>query len=378
MGWNFFQPSSDDAWLMSLLFDLSLRQQGLPTERCEPSWLSPRYSASSTTATGLGRLSLCGLQERPSSFQRQTIAIGVYRLRDKIRVKGPCALAVAGSLGRLRGSVESPEAAGLISQVRFERLQRLLRSITFEQHLSKQLTRGDDGTRNYWISFDGILAVGGRPQQLQCFFPLALRMGHPGGYHLAMDVDLHQPIIFEGVTFRLDEIGTQLLQPVEVVVSGRPVASACRAERAHKHEDGFGLRELGPRIAPSRQGDCRRLVPTSPLGRIACRYVSQHVGDVHVLDVDILNGGEFVEHFLRSVILPGLQVAVDQEAHGEEFPEEIVDVRRRAVGGDRFLPQSESSENVRWNLQRVRRCRGYRWVAACHVEAAAGYMRVVI
>src|SRR5262249_59226104 len=80
MGWNFFQPSSDDAWLMSLLFDSSLRRRGLPTERCEPSWLAPRYLASSTTATGLGRLSLCGLQERPSSFQRQTIAIGVYPL----------------------------------------------------------------------------------------------------------------------------------------------------------------------------------------------------------------------------------------------------------------------------------------------------------
>src|SRR5262245_25109523 len=99
------------------------------------------------------RSSLCGLQERPGSFQRRTILIGVHRLRDKIGVKGPGALAVAGSLGRLRGSIEAPEAAGLISEVRFERLQRLPRSITFEQQLSKQLARGDDGTGNYWISF---------------------------------------------------------------------------------------------------------------------------------------------------------------------------------------------------------------------------------
>src|SRR5262249_60986390 len=109
-----------------------------------------------TTCTGLGRLSLGGLQDRPSSFKRQTIAIGVYRLRDKIRVKGPCALAVAGSLGRLRGSVEAPEAAGLISEVRFESLQRLLRSITLQQHLSNHLARGEDGGGNLWISFDGI------------------------------------------------------------------------------------------------------------------------------------------------------------------------------------------------------------------------------
>jgi hypothetical protein len=37
---------------------------------------------------------------------------------------------------------------------------------------------------------------------------------------------------------------------------------------------------------------------------------------------------------------------MEQEVHGEEFPEEIVDLRRRAVGLDRFLPQSEPSENV--------------------------------
>src|SRR5262244_3562646 len=110
-----------------------------------------------------GRSSLCGLQERPGSFQRRTILIGVHRLRDKIGVKGPCAFAVAGSLGRLRGSVEAPEAAGLISEVRFESLERLLRSITLQEHLSKQLACGDDGTGNYWISFDGIFAVGGSP-----------------------------------------------------------------------------------------------------------------------------------------------------------------------------------------------------------------------
>src|SRR5215831_135115 len=143
-----------------------------------------------------------GLQERPGSFYRQTISIGVYRLGDKIEVKGPCALAVAGSLGRLRGSVEAPEAAGLISEVRFESLQRLPRSITLQQHLSKQLARRDDGTGNDWISFDGILAVGGRPQRLQCFFLPALRIGDPGGYHLAMDIDLRQPIVFEDVAFR--------------------------------------------------------------------------------------------------------------------------------------------------------------------------------
>src|SRR5262245_35795804 len=372
MGWYFFQPSSDDAWLMSLLFDSSLRRRGLPTERCEPSWLSPRYLASSTTATGLGRLSLCALQKRPSSFQRQTIAVGVYRLRDKIRVKGPCALAVASSLGRLRGPVEAPEAAGLISEVRFESLQRLPRSITLQQHLSKQLARGDDGTGNYWISFDGILVVGGRPQHLQCFFLLALRNGDPGGYHLAMDIDLRQPIVFEDVAFRLDEIGTQLLQPVEVFVSGRRVAGACRTECVHEHEDGFCLREPAPRIVPSRQGDRRRLVPMSPLDRIACRHVSQHVGDVHVMDVDVLDGGEFVEHFLRSKVLPRLQIAVEQEAHGEKFPEEIVDVRRRAVGVDRFLPQSQPGENVRWDLQRVRRRRRDRGVAARRREPARG------
>src|SRR5262245_66429840 len=87
------------------------------------------------------RSSLCGLQERPGSFQRRTILIGVHRLRDKIGVKGPGALTVAGPLGRLRGFVEAPEAAGLISEVRFESLQRLLRSITLQQHLSKQLAR---------------------------------------------------------------------------------------------------------------------------------------------------------------------------------------------------------------------------------------------
>src|SRR5262245_64379435 len=165
-------------------------------------------------------------------------------------VKGPRALAVAGSLGRLRGSVETPEAAGLISEVRFERLQRLPRSITFEQHLSKQLARGDDGTGNDWIPFDGILAVGGRPQHLQCFFPLALRIGDPGGYHLAMDIDLRQPIVFEGVAFRLDETGMQLLQPLEVLVSGCRVAGAYSANRAHQHEHGLGLREPGPRKVP--------------------------------------------------------------------------------------------------------------------------------
>src|SRR5262249_59675616 len=86
-----------------------------------------------------GRSSLCGLQERPGSFQRRTILIGVHRLRDKIGVKGPGALAVAGSLGCLRGSVEAPEAAGLISEVSFENLQRLLRSIIFQNPLSTKL-----------------------------------------------------------------------------------------------------------------------------------------------------------------------------------------------------------------------------------------------
>src|SRR5262252_11164377 len=96
------------------------------------------------------------------------------------------------------------------------------------------------------------------------------------------------------------------------------------------------------------------------------------------MDVDVLDGGEFVEYFLRSMVLPRLQVAVEQEAHGEEFPEENVDVRRRAVGVDRFLPQSQPSENVRWDLQRVRRRRRDRWVAARHVEPVRGYGRVVI
>src|SRR5262249_56107062 len=74
-------------------------------------------------------LFLYGLQVRPGSFQRRTISIGVTRLGDKIEVKGPCALAVAGSLGRLRGSVEGPEAAGLISEVRFESPPPLPRAV---------------------------------------------------------------------------------------------------------------------------------------------------------------------------------------------------------------------------------------------------------
>src|SRR5262245_26423978 len=164
---------------------------------CKGHFLSPTVYWCLACHGGLGRLSLYGLQERPGSFQRQTISIGVYRLGDEIRVKGPCALAVAGSLGRLRGSVEAPEPAGLISEIRFESLQRLLRSITLQQHLSKQLARGDNGTRNDGISFDRILAVGGGPQHLQCFFLLALRMGDPGGYHLAMDVDLPQPVFLK-------------------------------------------------------------------------------------------------------------------------------------------------------------------------------------
>src|SRR5262249_55267124 len=104
-----------------------------------------------------------GLQERPGSFYRQTISIGVDRLGDKIGGKRPCAVAGARSLGRLRRSVQGPEAARLISEVRFESLERLLRSITLQEHLSKQLACGDDGTGNYWISFDGIFAVGGSP-----------------------------------------------------------------------------------------------------------------------------------------------------------------------------------------------------------------------
>src|SRR5262249_40318485 len=153
-------------------FSAATRRGRPPMERCSHSsrpgiWplLWPR-----------GPLFLYGLQVRPGSFQRRTISIGVTRLGDKIGVKGPCALAVAGSLGRLRGSVEGPEAAGLISEVRFESLQRLPRSITLQQHLSKQLARGDDGTGHYRIPFEGILAVGGRPQHLQRFFPLALRI----------------------------------------------------------------------------------------------------------------------------------------------------------------------------------------------------------
>src|SRR5262252_10930288 len=96
------------------------------------------------------------------------------------------------------------------------------------------------------------------------------------------------------------------------------------------------------------------------------------------MDVDVVDGGEFVEYFLRSMVLPGLQIAVEQEAHSEEFPEEIIDVRRRAVGVDRFLPQSQPSENVRWDLQRMRRRRRDRRVAARRREPAHGYRRVVI
>ncbi len=63
---------------------------------------------------------------------------------------------------------------------------------------TKQLARGDNGNGNYGIPFYGLLAVGGRLQHLQSLFPFAVRMGDLGGYHVAMDVDLHQPIVLEG------------------------------------------------------------------------------------------------------------------------------------------------------------------------------------
>jgi hypothetical protein len=64
----------------------------------------------------LGRLFICGLQERPSGFQRWTIPIGVHCLGDKISVERSRAFAVAGSLGRLRSSEEAPEAARFLFQ----------------------------------------------------------------------------------------------------------------------------------------------------------------------------------------------------------------------------------------------------------------------
>src|SRR5262245_29799877 len=110
-----------------------------PTARRPP--LAASHSSRAGIVCGhreLGRLFLDGLQERPRSVDRWTISVGVLRLGDKTGVKRRCAPAVAGSLGRLRGAIKGPEAAGLISEVRFESLQRLLRSIARQQHLSKQ------------------------------------------------------------------------------------------------------------------------------------------------------------------------------------------------------------------------------------------------
>ena len=59
------------------------------------------------------------------------------------------------------------------------------------------------------------------------------------------------------------------------------IAGACRAKRVHEHEDGFGLREPGPRIVPSWQGDRRRLVPAGPVQqplRPAWRPVARVLG----------------------------------------------------------------------------------------------------
>jgi hypothetical protein len=41
--------------------------------------------------------------------------------------------------------------------------------------------------------------------------------GDPGNHHLAVDIDLGQPILRESVARRLEEIGTQLLNPVEIL-----------------------------------------------------------------------------------------------------------------------------------------------------------------
>lgn len=39
-------------------------------------------------------------------------------------------------------------------------------------------------------------------------------------------------------------------------------------------------------------------------------------------------------------LMPGLQVAVDEEIHRVRFEEQIVDVRTGTAGVDRFLPQA--------------------------------------
>ena len=94
-----------------------------------------------------GGLFLCHLQERPSGFQRRTISIGLYRLGDKVYVESLCAFPVAGSLGRLRGSVKAPEAAWLLFQACDKRRYCFLRLVALQQHLSEQLAPGHDGSR---------------------------------------------------------------------------------------------------------------------------------------------------------------------------------------------------------------------------------------
>src|SRR5262249_56535176 len=127
--------------------------------------------------------------------------------------------------------------------------------------------------------------------QWQRMLPLPLRKGDPGGDHLAMDVDLVQPIVFESVPLCLDEIGTQLLQAVDVIAGSCYVAGACRAERVREPEHGFGLRVLRPWVVASRQGERRRLVPLATLDRIACRHISPPGSDVGGLGNYSLAGG---------------------------------------------------------------------------------------
>src|SRR5262249_8119412 len=98
-----------------------------------------------------------------------------------------------------------------------------------------------------WIPFRGILVIGGGTQHAQRFVAPPMLVPDPRRDDLAIVLNFGYPILLPGpFAIGLDEVGSQFLQAIEMLLCGVSIAASGCAKGASEHQSRFRVRKILP------------------------------------------------------------------------------------------------------------------------------------
>ena len=224
-------------------------------------------------------------------------------------------------------------------------LQRLGRTLEFEQHVAEQLACGQEPPRRDDVLLAFVLDVGRLAHECERVVALLLRERYPGDRRHSHHLDFVRPVLVVPGLLRRLQLVSQHYDPVNVLLRRGSVPAPRRTERAREMRH-----RLSKRVRRQRLLEFRRLAPGAALDDVARRHCRERVWPGGAGWIEPGQPARLVQDLARVAVAGELQVGV---GHVVQRVQRIVglvvllrDCGRAPVGRHRVGPRADAGEDV--------------------------------